>query len=82
MQINLKRLANRDKEYETTSIRERSARLSGIVSSATSRKSSPNQVVPAGVGVLPDEASRITPVEQFTESPTPTTKDRPRSNFC
>lgn len=72
-------MANRDKEYETTSARARSA-ASGIMS-ATSRKST--QVAPQ-----PDEASRITPVEQSTdlnddiESPTPTAKERPRSNFC
>jgi len=85
VRVNLKRLANRNKEYETTSIRGRSARLSGILSSATSRKSSTNQVAPAcgvtpGAGVpVPDEASRITPIEQRTESPTPTTRERPRS---
>merc|ERR1711971_56213 len=52
VRVNLKRLANRNKEYETTSIRGRSARLSGILSSATSRKSSTNQVAPA-CGVTP-----------------------------
>ena len=70
----MKRLANRDKEYEAA--RGRSA-ASGIMSASGSRKST--QVAPQPP--TPDEASRITPVEQSTaESPTPTTKERPRSN--
>lgn len=82
--MSLRRLAKRDKEYETSASGRRSA---GIMS-AISRKSTNNQVGPQSN----DEAARITPVEQSTnaaasaataaaESPTPTAKERPRSNF-
>lgn len=83
VKVSLRRLANRDKEYETSASGRRSA---GIMS-ALSRKST--QVGPQNAIVI-DEAVRITPVEQSTasaavaasdDSPTPTTKERPRSNI-
>ena len=78
-------MANRDKEYQTTSGRAPSGMLSAISRKSTqistiSRKTSA-QVAPVDARVQ-EEASRITPVEQSTTaSPTPTAKERPRSKF-
>ena len=102
VKLNLKRYANRDKEYETASGRAPSGILSAISRKSTTTQMSSvsrknTQVAPSAPPATTimtstqqqhgqphqDEASRITPVEQSTSatSPTPTVKERPRSNF-